>query len=509
VLTPRIDGIAAGGVVFDNFHCPSTVCMASRYATLTGHYCGRCPTPSFREKNPPDRPSSVGFNTHVLPDVEPTLGHVLQGAGYRTGYVGKWHTGPGEEALGTKWFRPDDDPADPDVAARLEEHQQTLCEQVRRTGFDYAGGISWGNPQPGDRQIRELEIHNLEWMTRAALDFVDESAASGRPFFLNYALTPIHGNGHIESLLTDERLTPAGYQERHLGCMPARATLYERLADAGLPFDYITAGALWMDDAIGTVLDRLAAHGLLENTIVVYTSDHGACEDKSTVYQGGVRIPCVLQWPGVAAPGRRVTALAQNIDWVPTFAEIAGAEIPEGMVLDGASLLPVLEGRTHRVPGRDSLYFEFGHARAVRTDRWKYLAYRLPEERLAAMREGRVERACDHNGTTGDVAKCLSLARHPDFFAPDQLYDLANDPDERHNLAGDPAYAEILAEMRRRLQGYLETFEHPYPLEREQPFLQTEAFRRLSEPYRRWEGMEDLLWWTRRWHHRPEDVAAG
>ncbi|MCF7853153.1 MAG: sulfatase-like hydrolase/transferase [Candidatus Pacebacteria bacterium] len=506
VLTPNIDSIAGNGVVFDNFHCPSTVCMASRYAALTGHYCGRCPAESFRRQCDGQTPYSVAFNTDIMPGRDKTIGHVLQGAGYRTGYVGKWHTGPKEEELGTRWFAKDDDPRDPAIAAKLEEHQEALCEQVRRNGFDYAGGISWGNPQPGDRQIEELEVHNLEWMTKAALDFVDATAREGTPFFLNYAVTTIHGNGHIESLLADPRLTPAGYREDHLGCMPDRPSIYTRIVEAGLPFNFVTSGALWMDDAIGALLERLRKLHVLENTIVIYSSDHGACEDKATVYQGGTRIPCVLQWRQSVPPARHVTALTQNIDWVPTLAAAAGTPIPDGMALDGRNILPLLTGETCEVPDRDDLYFEHGYARAVRTARWKYMAYRLPQGLIDTMHAGDCERACNPNGSFNDVAKCLSVERHPDFFDPDQLYDLAADPGERYNLADDPAYAEVLEEMRQRLRRYLDTFDQPFPIDQRQAFIYTQEFARLTEPYRSLDALHDLRWWRRRWHHRPHEV---
>lgn len=506
VLTPTIDDIGRRGVIFDNLHCPASVCMAARYSIMTGHYNGRCPDPSFRESYPTDRPYFMGFNTYLNPDYEKSLGHVLQAAGYRTGYVGKWHMGPPEHTFGAPRFDLDDDPADPEIAARLRQHQQALCERVRRCGFDEAGGISWANPQPGGRQIRRLEIHNLEWMTHAALGILERFAAEDRPFYLHYAPTPIHGNGHIESLLTDPRLTPEGYRDDHLGSMPERATIYERLIDAGLAFDYITAGALWMDDAIAAVREAVRRLGLEEDTVFIYSSDHGACEDKYTLYQGGTRIPGVMCWPAGIPGGRTVGALCQHIDWLPTLAEAAGATIPDDMRVDGTSFLPVVSGSAHETPGRDDLYFEYGHARAVRTQRWKYLAVRLPEASIESMRAGEVERALNHRGSL-DIATCLSVERHPDYFATDQLYDLVNDPGERHNLANDPAYAPVVDEMRTRLARYLDTFEHPYPLDRPpDPFFATPEFADLCRPYENKDRMNEVLWWRKKWHHRPGEV---
>jgi len=508
VLTPHIDAIAANGVVLDRFHCVATVCMPSRYTMLTGRYPSRCRDDFFLKQNPPGEPASIGFNTHINPQFDRTIGNVLHDAGYRTGYVGKWHTGPQECELGTKWFDVDDDPADPAIHAKLGEHQRRLCEQIQGCGFDFAGGVSWGNPQAGDRQIRKLEVHNLEWMAHHAARFIDESAAAGEPFFLHFAPTPIHGNGHIESLMSDIRLTPEGCRDEHIGVMPDRATIYERIVDAGLPFDYITAGALWLDDAVGAVMHALRRHGLEDDTIVIYCSDHGACEDKATVYQGGTHIPCVLQWPGRIAGGRRVTALAQHVDWLPTFAALAGASIEAG---DGVDLSPLLLGErigraTADSEGCDALYFEHAYSRAVRTDRWKYIAYRLPEQVLTKLREGRCERAPSHSGSDAGSALCLSLERHPHYFEPDQLYDLAADPGERHNLAFDPAYSQIVADMRQRLARYLATFDHPFPLDRVDTFHTEPGYDRLIERQYSRNTLDKQIWWRRRWHHRPEEV---
>lgn len=261
-----------------------------------------------------------------------------------------------------------------------------------------------------------------------------------------------------------------------------------------------------MDDAIGAVIQKLQELGLEENTIIIYSGDHGPCEDKGTIYQGGTRIPCVMQWKAQMPGGRRVTALCQNIDWLPTFVEAADAEISEDMTVDGRSLMPVLKGETYEVPGREDLFFEHGYARGVRTARWKYMAYRLPEHIMEQMRAGKFTRAPDHSGSSSDVAKCLSVERHPAFFEPDQLYDLVNDPGEQCNLAYDPAYEDKLKEMRERLRSYLDTFANPYPLDEVSDFFFSETFQKLTEPYNDKTCLNELLWWTRKWHHRPEEV---
>ncbi len=88
------------------------------------------------------------------------------------------------------------------------------------------------------------------------------------------------------------------------------------------------------------------------------------------------------------------------------------------------------------------------------------------------------------------------------------MYDLSRDPGERHNLADDPAYAPELQQMRRRLRRYLDGFANPYPLEERQEYLFSEHFAELTKPYHALDELEELIWWRKRWHHRPQDVRT-
>lgn len=494
VLTPNIDRIAREGVECTHFHTSASVCTPARYNSLTGHFSGRCPAEGFRNGFPAGEPYAVRWNVNLLPEKEPCIGSALQDAGYTTGYVGKWHCGPNEATLGTDWFEPDDDPADPEVDARLKERQEILCRQVRRNGFDWASSIVWGNTD--GRTIRKLRVHNLEHICKGALDFLGRHAGGEEPFFLNVATTTIHGPGHAWSLKQDIRLTGAGYEEDHVGCMPPRETIFERIEAAeGVELNHRSAGALWMDDLVGTVLGRLRELGLEDDTIVIFTTDHGAFDGKATCYQGGVNIPFVMRWPGRVGPRSRCAARFQHIDFMPTVLDACGGRVPDDAVVDGRSVLPWLTGRRQGA-FRDELFFEIGYTRAVSTGRWKYIALRPPRRLVEQMKNGEVDMAYDHLGRQGGT---LAARRYPHYWEPDQLFDLESDPEEQNNLAGRAEYADVLRQMKERLRRYLETFDGPFDLGEPDEFLTGERYRELTRRNEEFD-MNQVEWYRRGWY---------
>jgi len=256
-----------------------------------------------------------------------------------------------------------------------------------------------------------------------------------------------------------------------------------------------------MDDAVGAVIKRLRELGIEDDTVVIFSGDHGpSIGGKFTTYQRGTRIPFMAQWKRSIRAGRVVDALAQNVDFVPTLLEIAGGEVPAGMVVDGQSLLPLMTGEASTLPGRDSLYFEFGHARAIRTDRWKYIAWRPPESLIREMESGEMDTLCTHFGRPvrlGLVRPDLvtaSLLQYPHYFEADQLYDLENDPYERNNLADDAKFAQVLEEMRTRLTEVLDSFDCPFPLQTPSEFHASPRFQELLAKVRQHTAREQKPW---------------
>ncbi len=473
VLTPNIDRIANGGVVCTQFHTAAPACCPSRFSYLTGRYPGHCRAPRFAEELTGDRPYNLGFNVDVLPGT-PTVGSALQQAGYRTGYVGKWHTGIPRGQLNGHRYQPDDDPTDPDVARRLREDYQAMQEQVRGTGFDFADGVCWGNTD--GRPIRALQYHNLEWFTQAAMDFLDGSEGGDPPFFLYYATTTMHGPHHTRSIETDGRATEWGLLDEMPRVQAPRETIEPRLGEAGLEITHRTTGALWMDDAFGAIMERVERMGEADNTIFLFSTDHGigTAGSKFTCYQAGVRIPFCMSWQGHISAGSECDALLENVDFLPTLCAAVGADVPSDPPVDGLDRWAQLTGEAP--DDREDLYFEWGFTRAVRTRRFKYIAWRHPSDQLEAMKGGAVDRAYNMAGKAGPD---FPMRMHPHYFDADQLYDLQSDPGELVNLAAYPEYADVLADMQARLQRYLNRFDAPFDLDGVDPFLATEAYRDL------------------------------
>ena len=488
--TPNIDRIAEEGTRFDQMYCSASACTPSRYTYLTGHYAGRCPDPHFLAENPPDEPYSVAWNT-VLNETMPSLAQTLRAHGYRTGIAGKWHVGRPRRELDLPELHEDDDPDDPEVDAKLHLYQARLQEEVRTSGgFDYAASIVWGNNE--SFPVARLREHNLEWITQGALDFLD-SCSPDEPFFLYVTPTAFHGPPHDGSYLQDPRYTQGGKLDHPVGGHPPREAMRARLAERGLPFNHDTVGITWIDDQVGVILRKLEQMGVAENTVVIFKVDHNTEPGKATCHQHGIHIPLIMRWPGVIQAGTTCEARVQNIDFVPTVLEIAGIEPPASMPLDGKSWVPLLRGEKARL--HEDLFFEFGYARAVLAGRWKYIALRYPQRLLDAMAAGELKEAPNHINQRLQGQMNVAIETYPAYFDPDQLFDLDDDPEERHNLADDPAHADVLAMMQRRLQVYLDTFEHPFDLA-VPDFLRSERYRALCGETRKI-GTGYLSWWPK------------
>ncbi|MGB2822227.1 MAG: sulfatase-like hydrolase/transferase, partial [Phycisphaerae bacterium] len=403
---------------------------------------------------------------------------MLQRAGYATGLVGKWHNGGGTSwHTPNKEIPPDADPAEAKTAAILREAQDALHSHVKRCGFDYAAAVNLGNF--GSHVCRALRQHNQEWITKGALDFIERN--KDRPFYLYMATSLMHGPSPLKSLKSDPRITHAGLLDKSLDVQPSRESVLKRAKAAGV--GERLAPATWLDDGIGAVLSKLDALHLAEDTLVIFLNDHGVERGKGSCYEGGVRTPVVIRWKGRIKPGTS-DALIQNVDFAPTILEACGVAPPRETVLDGKSLLPLLAGKVEKV--HDSLYFEIGYTRAVCTERWKYLAFRIPPSRrltpeqrkrlsqqYARRRKDREDKEfkptpdapLSHMGFPGgqDTERGNALKRYASVYHDaDQLFDLKTDPGEKTNLASDPAHRATLEQMqgllRRHLAGVPGTF---------------------------------------------------
>jgi arylsulfatase A-like enzyme len=507
VLTPNLDRLAREGMQADQFYTCATLCAPSRYSYLTGHYAGRCPAPRSAEADPPGEPRFVGQNAELRPDLERSVAHVLQGAGYRTGFVGKWHVGATPRELGIDWFNKDDDPADRAVASRLQQHQEVVRSEIRRCGFDFAASVSWSNAD--SRPVHALRHHNLEWIAKGAHDFLDDASGRGEPFFLMVATSTMHGPSHVESLKSDPRITAAGYETGHVDALPPRDTVFRRIEDAGIDVNHRTAGALWTDDLVGSLMKRIDDAGEAENTVFIYATDHGAFDGKATVYQGGIRLPFVVRWPGTVAEGSASNELMQNVDLAPTLMEIAQATPPRDMVLDGESLVPAWKGGAVQ---REDVYAEFGYWRGITDGRWKYMTLRFPDRFLEEIRAAEVPEDPGDNVLFAKRLRphvALNAKRYPHLWEPEQFYDLESDPEEQRNLVGVPEKessggvggpaAARLAQLRERLRGYVESLDRPYAIDTIDELMYSAKYRRLGAQVAEYD-MNRYAWYRNGWY---------
>ncbi|MBM3892434.1 MAG: arylsulfatase, partial [Verrucomicrobia bacterium] len=332
VKTPQMDAFAREAVELANFHV-SPVCSPTRASLVTGRYnfrTGVCDV--------------FGKATQMDP-AETTLAEVLRSAGYATGIFGKWHLG--------------DD-------AERRPNAQGFDEAL---SFPGAAMRQYFNPDlfhNGER--KKFNGYCMDIFTDAAIEFVKKNRA--KPFFVYLPTNLIH-----TPLQVDEELA-APYLAIGLG--PQTSKVYGMLKS--------------MDANFGRLRATLRELGLEDNTLLLFTSDNGPCSGsaptnrfmaglhglKGTVYENGIRVPCFTRWPAGFRSPAKVTRLTAHIDVMPTVLEACGVAAPEGIKLDGSSLLPLLRDPKAEWPGR-TLFLQWdsgqkprrGHAFCVLTEKWK------------------------------------------------------------------------------------------------------------------------------------------
>jgi arylsulfatase A-like enzyme len=472
-LTPNIDQLVGEGVHFSNMYCTSPVSTPSRYSCLTGQYPSRSLTPEERD----DNQTAVHWNTKVTAST-PTFPKVLRKKGYYTGAVGKIH---GID-LGKRESVPlDADPRDPEVIKTLKQNQQNLVEQVKNAGFHYAKNLYHGNPY-GEQAPDELRVHNLDWIFKGAVDFINKAKEKEKPFFLWVATTVSHSPYQPERAYDANPLaTPAGYLDDTIRIMPPRHTIPERIKNADIPQEHFNrkCNLLWLDDGIGALREKLEELGVDDNTVIIYFNDHGTeAGGKGSLYQKGVKSVGFAWSKDIFSGGKNFEPKIQNIDFAPTILDLGGISPGKHEFIDGESILPALQGKSARV--HESLYFELGNARAIVMDSLKYYAVRHPSriknmsyedrKKLLDRRARRAQRrgfdewpVKDPSTPFGHIGMFpggfsftwKAMDKHPHYFDEDQLYNLNRDPEETVNLAEKPGYQEELEKMKAELNRYV------------------------------------------------------
>jgi arylsulfatase A-like enzyme len=457
-LTPNLDRMAREGMVFHQAYVSSTVCTPSRYSFLTGRYAGRSYCKRYEDECPPGQQGFPSFNVELEED-NMNVGAVLQKSGYATGYVGKFHVGPDikrpeeHERLGLKYV-PKDAPANSEATAAFRHNERWYRRYLEKKGFSWTKHIYWGNMQS------PFNHHNPEWTIEAALEFIDEN--KDVPFYLHYCTTLTHGpDKSWRTSMDHPRVSGEGMLDKLPNVMTDRKALLKRLEDKGLDPEQGHAGYAQVDDSIGAILRKLDELDISDNTLIVFTSDHGSNMKGSLYNIDGINVPWIVRWPRAIKAGAECDELVQNIDLAPTFFDLAGATVPDKYVMDGRSLKPLFAGRKPD-QWRDHLYFEMGSGRAVCTKDWKYVAVRYPKERIAQIKKARPETLPKLMAYIGRMGIGTRVAQNPGFFDYDQLYNVKQDVKERLNLAGDIKYTKRLAGLQGMLKKDLESFGRPF-----------------------------------------------
>ena len=387
--TPRIDKLASEGVRFTDFYAACPVCSPTRASIQSGQYQARLRLTDFIPGHwKPFAPLKVPFNAGHLPLAIETPAELLAAADYRSGYFGKWHLG--------------------------NEQQRYPDAQGYDVSKVYGG--HWSTPD-GKRSGANAKnaadaVYGTDRMAADATEFIDTHVAehAHRPFFLFLSPFAVH-------IPLAAKADAVAKYEQKLGGKSG--------PEGPLPSPVYAAMVEHTDAMVGAVVDKLDAAGLAENTIVIVTSDNGGLYkmytgdghrvtdngplrgEKGTVYEGGIRVPCIVKWPGQAAAGSVCDEPTISIDFWPTLAQIAGVgPNNQTQLIDGESLVPLLVD-PDRTLDREAIFWHYPHyhhmdpAAAVRAGDWK-------------------------------------LIRHFDGSS-DELYDLASDLGEETNLAEENA----------------------------------------------------------------------
>ncbi|MDA7882069.1 sulfatase-like hydrolase/transferase [Akkermansiaceae bacterium] len=479
-LTPTLDSLAASGIRFTQAFAASTVCGPSRYSLMTGRWASRNTCPHYLSLYPAGTVGRFGVSDTELEEDGQNLGAWLQEAGYRTGFVGKAHLIDDTLNSMSNWpasglipYPQNADPAtDAGVNGAMRHNHRVLCQRMRQFGFDFVSGYYRANLL--ELRNEALNVHNQEWITKNALDFIDEN--HGGKFFLYMAPTINHGpvrNDLTKSLRADPRYTSAGFlPDEDYSFMPSRQSIIDEVVAGNK--DLISARETWIDYSMKAITNKLTEHGIRNDTLIIFTADHGektldqvlinnvptTVWGKSSLFDTGMRVPLVMNWPaGISSPGRTYEENVIQTDFVPTLLELAGAASLPTRPLDGKSLVPVLNGSSASL--RDEVFCEIGYARGVRTKKWKYVAVRYTPAIYGQINNGflwpnfRTGQSTEprpyyvNNSSLGSLAQ----GTHPGYFDDDQLYDLTNDPFEQNNLYGQ--FPAVAHDLKKRLAGYL------------------------------------------------------
>ncbi len=425
--TPTIDRLAAEGMRFTDAYAAAAICSPTRAAMLTGRYPARLGMTDWLRAEyqggeiPLDRKNPVGFertadraletpiNALWLELEETTFAELLQTRGYATGHVGKWH-------LGFADWSPERQGFDVNVGGGDLGEPPSFFDPFHRPAKE-----SWNEPALLGIPKMPSRLEGEYLTDREADEAVDFIRANrDRPFILNLWHYAVH---------------------QPIAAKPSMTGHFEGKAPVGGQKNAVYAAMiLSVDQALAQILAVLDELELSSRTLVVFTSDNGGLNSvtsnaplrggKGSPYEGGLRVPLIVRWPGHITPGSVCSEPVTSIDFLPTFAEAAGVPLPSDLKIDGDSLLPVLTG-TEAQLDRSGIFWHFPHYRGA--DGTPYSIIRRGDWKL-------IERYGEK---------------------PDELFNLADDESETTNLA--TAHPGELTDLRGDLHQWLEDVEARVP----------------------------------------------
>ncbi len=458
--TPNLDRMAEEGMKFTRAYVSSTVCTPSRYSFLTGRFAGNSHSKLYVDAvGGKGNQGLPNFNVALERD-RMNVGNVLRESGYTTGFVGIFHLTssldfPEFYKGKNKWINiPKDANPGPETSAQFKHNERWMRRYLETLGFSWAKNVYPENVHS------PYSVHNAEWTTVAALEFIEENKDG--PFYLHLCSTLLHGPDKSWRKSMDHPLVTGEGEVRSLPeVMTPRAELLKTIAERGFDPDSHVAGEAWIDDSLGAILRKLKDLGIDDNTLVIFAPDHGRDGKASVFSYASSQVPMIMRWPKGIPAGQVCDELVQNIDLVPTFFDLGKAKKPESYRIDGRSLAPLFKDGTAK-DWRDHLYLEMGAARATVTKDWSYIAVRYAKEQIAAIKKAKPQNLPRAMSYIGRLGIGVRGATHPGFFDEDQLYHLKKDPKEMKNLAYNEDQASRIKAMRSLMQQDLETIGRPF-----------------------------------------------
>ncbi|WNJ16576.1 arylsulfatase [Pontibacter sp. G13] len=388
--TPNLDMLAADGVMFTNGHSPAALCAPSRYAVMTGQHCYRSPEPWGVWS---------AYSASVIRDDQPTLGRVMQSAGYQTAFMGKWHLGGRyyQEGDTTQFFELKNTTGQkPDLFRMVDDGP---LSKGFDESFTFPAGIQAapyaiyenGNWMPIEDNssivpinkayaraknfplVKKAGLGDSNWdphimgplLAREAESYIHLHAQDEKPFFLYYCALAVH--------------VP------HTPCDTLDGVAVKGTTPSG-HMDMIKE----LDVQIGLMIKALKKQGIYEETVFIFTSDNGGLQrqetiaaghrssdiyrgSKNLIYEGGHRVPFIVSWPGKISGGQSDEPVL-GLDVMATLADITGVELSSPVEIDSRSLMPILEG-ARKAEGHELLMVQGGTRKtaAITEGKWKLI----------------------------------------------------------------------------------------------------------------------------------------